>query len=57
MAASAQRFRRRVLAMLDARVHALDSLYVSNAEPYADRELRAALRATNSIRNRITEMR
>ena len=51
MAAAAQRFRRRVLAMLDARDSALWALYEKTPEVEAHR------RATNSIRQRIAEMR
>lgn len=51
MTPAAQRLRRRVIAMLDARVQALDSLWTSNEE------LAAAKRTTADIRNRIEAMR
>ncbi|HEU4731730.1 MAG TPA: hypothetical protein VFT22_27730 [Kofleriaceae bacterium] len=51
MTAAAQRFRRRVIAMLDARVQALEALW----EPTA--ETSTAKRTTADIRNRIESMR
>lgn len=51
MTAAVQRFRRRVIAMLDARTQALDALYETN------HEIAAAKRTTADIRNRIEGLR
>ena len=51
MTAAAQRLRRRIIAMLDARTQALDALYTRNDE------IAAAKHTTADIRNRIEALR
>lgn len=51
MTAAAQRFRRRVIAMLDARTQALGAIWTKTEE------VNAAMRTTSDIRNRIEAMR